>query len=100
AAAVLRQWIGLALLVMQMQDQRERAARAWAFRWSVETIAARAFGWLAGELADLGHGAELALECARVARDEERHVILCAELARSLGATERASIDDRVRLAP
>ncbi len=85
---------------MHVSSERELAARAWAFRWSVETIAERAFGWLARELSELGHGAELALECASVADDERRHVVLCAELARSLGAAERATIDDRVRLAP
>jgi hypothetical protein len=81
-------------------NHRERAARAWAFRWAVELQAERAFRLLATELRALGYPAELADECERVAEDEARHVVLCARLANEFGAAEPPALSERDRLAP
>jgi hypothetical protein len=79
---------------------RERAARAWAFRWSVELLAERAFAHIADELAALGYPDELVIAARRVSGDEARHAILCEELAVELGATEPVPLGDRIQLAP
>ncbi|MFI5301695.1 MAG: hypothetical protein ACHREM_26705 [Polyangiales bacterium] len=80
--------------------RRERAANSWAFRWAVEVLAARAFHRLSGELAAIGVPAPLVDACAKAARDEERHALICESLARHFGATAPAAIVQGDSLAP
>lgn len=69
-----------------------RAAQAWAFRWTVEQIAERAFAAMATELTELRYPRELIDACTRVSEDEARHVGLCATLTRELGGDAPARI--------
>lgn len=78
----------------------QEPARSWAFRWSVEEAAARAFDRLANELTALGYPAAFAQACREAASDERRHATLCEELARTYGATERAPLDEPLTFAP
>jgi hypothetical protein len=81
-------------------DPRPGAAASWAFRWSVEVHAARAFHRLAGELLALHFPREIVDACAKAARDEEHHAKLCEALARHFGAIEPAPLAQRDSLAP
>ncbi len=78
----------------------EEAARTWAFRWSVEEAAARAFDRLAGEFAALAYPDAFARVCREAAGDERRHAALCEELTRAYGATEGAALDEPLTFAP
>lgn len=82
------------------RDVRPGAAASWAFRWSVEVIAARAFHRLTDELRALRFPSELVEACAKAAHDEEHHARLCEALARHFGATERAPLVQGDSLAP
>ncbi len=78
----------------------EEPARSWAFRWSVEEAAARAFDRLAGEFTALGYPEQFAQACCNAATDERHHAILCEELARTYGAHEKAALDEPLTFAP
>lgn len=75
-------------------------ARSWAFRWSVEESAARAFERLAVEFRELGFPERFAAACREAADDERRHALLCEELARAFGADGRAPLDEPLTFAP
>ena len=77
-----------------------RAGRSWAFRWTVEQIAHRAFAHLGTELSALGFPGELSDAASSASEDEGRHVDLCAMLAKEHGVFEPANIAMRERLAP
>jgi hypothetical protein len=75
-------------------------ARSWAFRWSVEISAARAFLRLAAEFETLGYPDGFASACRDAAADETRHAALCEELARAHGADGPAPLDEPLTFAP
>jgi Rubrerythrin len=66
---------------------RRSAADAWAFRARVEQEAALRFDRLAATLGELDPGSPVPELMRRAADDERRHTQLCADLARSLGAS-------------
>jgi rubrerythrin len=66
---------------------RRSAADAWAFRAKVEQEAAVRFDRLAAVIAEFDPGSPVPGLMRRAADDERRHTQLCAELARSLGAS-------------
>src|SRR5450432_2245700 len=76
------------------------AARSWAFRWSVELSAERAFLRLAGEFEALSYPDTFAKACREAATDEHRHAMLCEELARAFGADGPAPLDEPLTFVP
>lgn len=62
------------------------AASAWCFRHRVEVEAEARFTRLAQRLNALGAARSLIDLALRSAQDERRHAVICAELARDLGA--------------
>lgn len=76
-----------------------RAGEAWSFRARVEREAALRFRRLAEAIRDLDGGSPVPALMERAAGDEDRHAILCAELAERYGEPAGgASID--VEIAP
>ncbi|MCI0569402.1 MAG: ferritin-like domain-containing protein [Myxococcaceae bacterium] len=61
--------------------ERRLVAEAWAFRREVEREAALRFARLSEQLQSLGAPETLVALARRAAGDEERHAVLCAELA-------------------
>jgi hypothetical protein len=67
-------------------SRAEGAARVWSFRTRAEREAALRFDRLADELSAHGAQAQVVALARQAARDEDRHVLLCAALAYRFGA--------------
>ncbi len=82
-------------------DLRPLAASAWATRWQVELEAEARFSRLAGRLERIGAAPAMVDLARRASQDERRHALLCAELARSYGASLPPALAPRTReIAP
>jgi hypothetical protein len=76
----------LLIAATERAEAKQAAARVWSFRTCAEREAALRFDRLANELAAHGAHGEVVTMARKAARDEDRHVVLCATLAQKLGA--------------
>ncbi len=82
-----------------MDEVRRLAGAAWAFRARVEREASSRFARLADAIPVFDPASPVPDLLRRAAGDEDRHALLCAELAAAYGSPAPASTMD-VRIAP
>jgi hypothetical protein len=73
-------------------ELRALAASAWQSRWRVELEAEARFARLAERLEGIGAAPAMVALARRSSQEEGRHALLCAELARSYGASVASTV--------